>query len=88
VSINGRFWVSTEGIDLDKPNGSPKNASALNDELAKKRVYSGADQSLLLGWIKIRNEAAHQKPEFAQRTQPEVREMVDGIRSFLTRYPA
>jgi hypothetical protein len=83
-----RKLAAVAGIPLDKANGKPKTASALNDELAKQQVYSGADHSLLLGWIKIRNEAAHQKPEFKQRTEEEIRQMLAGIRSFVVRFPA
>jgi hypothetical protein len=55
---------------------------------AHKTAYDKAQQALNQGWIHVRNEAAHGKPEFASRTTTEVRQMVAGIRAFIAKYPA
>lgn len=61
----------------------------MNDELySHHQAYSSAHHALVLGWLLIRNEAAHGKPEFAKRTSVEIQHMIDGIREFLAKYPA
>ncbi len=39
-------------------------------------------------WLDLRNEAANGKPEFKIRTESDVRPMVEGIRTFIVKYPA
>lgn len=52
------------------------------------QAYSGADHGAVSGWLKLRNEAAHNEPDFANRTAPEIRLMIDGVRQFIARHPA
>lgn len=67
---------------------SPKAASLLNDDLLKVHAYSQPEWRQNQVWIDIRNDAAHGKPEFANRTKSEIEKMVDGVREFIMRYPA
>ncbi len=55
----------------------------MNDELAKASVYTAPERSLVQGFSQIRNEAAHGKPEFAKRTEPEIRQMTFWTREFV-----
>jgi hypothetical protein len=45
-------------------------------------VYEGIDSKLVNSWGGIRNDAAHDPASF-NRTQEEVRRMIDGIREFI-----
>jgi hypothetical protein len=80
------------GVSLDVTKGGqtkPKMASTLNDELySQAKAYSSAHHSLILGWIQIRNEAAHGKPEFQKRTKNEIQHMIGGIRELIASHPA
>ena len=76
---------------IRRPNGrtKPKEASALNDELcAQANVYLQTEQAQNQAWLQIRNMAAHNKPEFAQVTEPQVTAMIEGVRNFISRHPA
>lgn len=66
----------------------PRKAAELNDDLYKAKAYSQPEWRQLQAWLDLRNEAAHGKPEFAGRTDGDVRPMVQGIRDFLIKYPA
>jgi hypothetical protein len=64
----------------------PKRLDALNSELATTNVYGKNDQKQITVWCGIRNSAAHAHyDEFDER---QVSAMIDGIRSFIARFPA
>ena len=76
---------------LTTANGrtKPKEASTLNDELcAHAKAFLQTDQAQNQAWLHIRNMAAHNKPEFAQVTAPQIAAMIDGVRGFISRHPA
>lgn len=77
--------AAKNGLPLVTTNGEPVKTSNLNDQLGKRNAYSKADQDLVAGWLKLRNEAAHNKPEFAQRTDADVRLMAQGVRLFISK---
>jgi hypothetical protein len=87
-----RKMAVKHGLPTEVTKGTrttPKQASTLNDELfAQEHAYSKADHAIVLGWIHIRNEAAHGKPEFQKRTHDEIDQMIQGIRGFVAKYPA
>jgi hypothetical protein len=83
-----RKLADKNSIQALRPDGEPKKASTLNDELAKAGVYGKPDQSQVLSWLQLRNEAAHGDPAFLARTGPEIGLMISGIRGFLAKLPA
>jgi hypothetical protein len=62
-----------------------KKASAMNEEL-KDHVYPQNDWRSVQVWLDVRNDAAHQK--YDSYDDEKVGLMIDGIRHFLSRYPA
>lgn len=69
-----------------KGNERPKKASTLNVELCKAGVYGANDQKQVTAWCGIRNSAAHAK--YDEFDEAQVAEMIRGIRTFVSRYPA
>lgn len=72
-------FTSTRGVE-------PKKADALNADLAKANVYSKLEQKSVLAWLDLRNKAAH--AQYSEYTIDHVRLMLDGVRQFLSRFPA
>jgi hypothetical protein len=83
-----RKLADKHAVPTTDPAGRPVRTANLNDQLAAANVYSRADHDLASGWIRIRNEAAHNEPVFGARTEPEIRGMIDGTRSLVARHPA
>jgi hypothetical protein len=65
-----------------------RKASELNDDLHKAKAYSQPEWRQTQVWLDLRNEAAHGKPEFQQRTDADIRPMVTGIGALIVKYPA
>ncbi len=79
------------GVDGFLPTGSggeprPKRAEQLNAELASINVYGKLDQKHITFWLDLRNKAAH--GEYHEYNQEQVSVMIQGVREFITRYPA
>lgn len=78
------------GISLTTPDSKggtrKKQASTLNDDLAKSGIYSKVQHKLVAGFQGIRNEAAH--GNFNAYSSEEVRLMLAGITTFLAGFPA
>lgn len=83
-----RKLADKHGVPTTDPAGRPIRTANLNDQLTAANVYSRADHDLVSGWIRIRNEAAHNEPAFAARTDAQIRGMIDGTRSLVARHPA
>ena len=66
--------------------GKPKKADALNAELKIARIYTLSDQKQITAWLAIRNDAAH--GNYEKYTKEQVQLLIDGVRNFITRYPA
>jgi len=73
-------------IKTHMPNDKPKNASALNDELAGEGAYNKLEQKSVTAWLDLRNNAAHGK--YDQYDKNQVVNMIQGVRDFITRNPA
>jgi hypothetical protein len=58
--------------------------SALNQSCAQAGVYNALMQKRIQVWIEIRNKADH--GHFSEYTDSDVREMVSGVRGFLSDY--
>jgi hypothetical protein len=81
----------SNGIDvLLLPGGTgdpqPKKAERLNTDLAALNVYGKQEQKEVTAWLGLRNSAAH--GEYHTYTQEQVALMIQGVREFLSRYPA
>ena len=74
-------------IVVTQPDGTPKKAALLNDELAKAGSYpsktAGKD---VTAWLGRRNDAAHGHHE--RYTDDQVRLMIEGVRNFISHHPA
>ena len=74
------------GIVLTTDNGLPKNAAVLNEELAAKGAYSGLDRDNVSAWLDLGSRAGRADSD---RNRPDqVALLLEGVRSFLDRYPA
>ncbi len=67
-------------------NEKPKKADRLNSDLANNDIYSKLDQKSITAWLDLRNKAAHGK--YSEYTKEQVGLMIQGIKDFLTRFPA
>lgn len=83
-----RKLAALNSIVLSKPNGKPKAASEVNDDLHKASAYPQPQWRQNQVWIDLRNEAAHGNPAFAARTPQDIERMIAGVRDLLLRYPA
>ncbi len=63
-----------------------KRADRLNNDLAGSNVYSKLDQKSVTFWLDIRNKAAH--ANYTEYNKEQVMLMLQGIRDFISRYPA
>jgi hypothetical protein len=72
-------------------NGKPKQSSMMNNELRGAAIYTDAQRTIVEGWQKLRNIAAHGQPGFDGTNTSHVGNvapMIDGIRGFIVQYPA
>jgi hypothetical protein len=67
-------------------NGDPKQASRLNADLRKADCYGLNEQKQIEAWLGIRNSAAHAK--YHEFDEDQVRNMIQGLRDFTSRYSA
>jgi hypothetical protein len=74
------------GIPVVKADGSPKNADALNSDLAATGIYSKLDQKSVTAWQDLRNKAAHGK--YSEYSKEQVTLMLQGVREFVSRNSA
>jgi len=75
-----------EGLELELPNGTSKKTDRLNNDLAGKNIYNKLFQKKITAWLDLRNKAAH--AQYNEYTHQDVSELVNGIRDFISRYPA
>ena len=71
------FEVDTNG------NQRPIKVDRLNNELAKRNVYSILDQKSITSWLDLRNKAAH--GNYSEYSIEQVRIMISSIRDFINR---
>lgn len=67
-------------------NERKKMLDRLNNDLKGRGVYGKTDHKLITAWCEIRNNAAHMNNEDYIESQVEI--MIQGIRSFISRFPA
>lgn len=77
------------GIALTDTNASgspaPRKADRLNSELARV-AYDSARQKNVTAWLALRNKAAH--GQYGDYTLDEVKLFAQGVRLFISLYPA
>jgi hypothetical protein len=79
-----RALAEKTGVTTSR-GGKPKRAGLLNDDLAKKQIYSKTEHKQVMAWQGIRNSAAHAEGDLARA---QVALMAQGIRDFISRHPA
>ena len=73
-------------VAIDKPDGAPKKAATLNDELAGAGAYNKLEQKGVTAWLDLRNSAAHGK--YDEYDHRQVASLIQGVRDFMVRCPA
>lgn len=81
-----RKLCDRNGVSTTAPDGSPRKADTLNADLVKANAYGKLDQKSITAWLGLRNDAAH--GHYDKFTKEQVALMLEGVRNFLTRYPA
>jgi uncharacterized protein (DUF2164 family) len=71
-------------ISITNDQGKPLTIEPLNNELAKKEVYSKLIQKQITSWAHIRNKAAH--GEFNEYNKEQVQMMLLFVQSFTSDY--
>lgn len=64
----------------------PKSVETMSADLRKKRIYGTNEQKQVTAWYGIRNSAAHAK--YDEFGEDQVRSMIEGLRGFISKYPA
>jgi hypothetical protein len=86
LEVHLRSLAAKHSVSLQAGNGSPKKADTINADLKKAGVYSGLEHKQVTAWLHLRNSAAH--GQYADYTDTDVRQLIDGVRSFASKYPA
>ncbi len=81
-----RKLCEKHNITVDKPDGKPKKAEALNTELKAAEAYTLLDQKSVTAWLELRNNAAH--GHYDKYENEQVVLMLQGVRDFAARYSA
>jgi len=64
----------------------PKSVDTMNADLRKGGIYGSNEQKLVTAWYGIRTSAAHARHN--QYDPGTVQNMIDGLRNFVSRFPA
>ena len=86
LEVHLKALAVRHGVDLQTPNGSPKMASGLNDDLKREGAYSGLEHKQVIAWLAIRNAAAHGK--YGEYDEAAVKALIDGVGNFAVKHPA
>jgi hypothetical protein len=81
-----RELAARHNVAVEKDDGRPRRAEAINQDLVKAEVYDKLDQKGITHWLDLRNKAAH--GEYATYDQDQVEAFVRDVRSFISRHPA
>jgi hypothetical protein len=74
------------GLEVEKRDGSPKKADAVNAELTAAGTYNGLEQKSVTAWLDLRNKAAH--GHYDDYDHQQVAALIRDVREFLIRNPA
>lgn len=82
----GKHGVGVTWTDKRK-KVHPKSVDTMNGELCNKGAYGKNEQKQVTAWYGIRNSAAH-VDKFDELDAGAVQNMIDGLRIFVSRFPA
>jgi hypothetical protein len=86
LEVHLKALAVKHGVSLQAPNGSPRMASGLNDELKRQSVYNAVEHKQVTAWLAIRNAAAH--GNYVDYDEAAVKGLVEGVGNFAVRHPA
>lgn len=86
LEVHLKALATKNGVSLQAPNGSPKKASGLNDDLKREGVLSALEHKQVTAWLAIRNSAAH--GDYGDYDESDVKGLIEGVRNFAIRHPA
>jgi hypothetical protein len=86
LEVHLKALAAKESIGLQVPNGLPKKASVLNDELKREGVYSALEHKQVIAWLAIRNSAAH--GTYDDYDEAAVKALIEGVGNFAMKHPA
>ncbi|QCW80675.1 hypothetical protein EQG64_22595 [Streptomyces sp. S6] len=66
--------------------GKLKKANTMSADLKKAGVYDGLQEKKVTAWMDLRNKAAH--GDYSTYDKSEVGQFIEGVRTFLVKYPA
>jgi len=81
-----RKLATKAGLIIEKADGTPKKADALNSELVAAETYNKLQQKSVTAWLGLRNSAAHGK--YTDYGDEQVAALIRDVREFLIRLPA
>lgn len=61
----------------------PKKADTLNADLARAEIYTKLDQKMIIGWLDLRNKAAH--GQYDEYTADQVKNLLSSVVEFTAR---
>lgn len=82
----GTRGTQSNALAIEKADGTPKKADALNSELAAAETYNKLQQKSVTAWLGLRNSAAHGK--YTDYGDAHVAALIRDVREFLIRLPA
>ena len=80
-----KFGIQVEVAD-SRGNLRAKKADRMNSDLAGASAYSNLDQKSVIGWLDLRNKAAHGK--YDEYSSAQVALLNQAVRDFISRNPA
>ena len=86
LEVHLRTLATKHGVSFQAANGSPKKADTMNADLKAAGVYSGLELKQVTALLHLRNSAAH--GNYGDYTDTDVKQLIDGVRSFANKYPA
>lgn len=72
-----------ETVTLRDGKEIPKKADTLNADLARAEVYTKLDQKMIVGWLDLRNKAAH--GQYDEYTADQVKNLLSSVVEFTAR---
>ena len=86
LEVHLRTLATKHGVSSQTATGSPKKADTMNADLKAAGVYSVLELKQVTALLHLRNLAAH--GNYGDYTDTDVKQLIDGVRSFASKYPA